>query len=167
MKTNQEETDTILIHQVAAMGPGKAVVVSDDTDVFVFLLHFISTGDIKANVLMQPTLADSDKVNDITATYHKHISIMPNTLAAHALSGCDKVGSYFGIGTPTVIKALKNNTMSLASIGELSSFLQLCETEGTNLLLSCHKQAKVNSLTKARRKVWEYHLSQNNTSAPK
>lgn len=40
-------------------------------------------------------------------------------------------------------------------------------TEGTNLLLSCWKQTKVNSLMETRRKVWRYHVSQNNTSAPK
>ena len=132
---NQE----ILIHQVAAMGPGKAVVISDDTDMFVLLLDFIATDDMKANVLMQPTSADSEKVIDITATYYKHISVMPNNLAAHALSGCDTVGSYFGTGKPTVIKALKNNTMSLALIGELNSSTQLCETEETNLLLFCYQ----------------------------
>ena len=77
------------------MGPGKAVVISDDTDVFVLLLHFISTGDIKANVLMQPTSTDSDKVIDITTTCHAHISIMPNILAAHTLAGCETMGSYF------------------------------------------------------------------------
>ena len=48
------------------------------TDVLQLLLHFISTGDIKANVLVQRTSADSDKIIDITATYHKHISIIPN-----------------------------------------------------------------------------------------
>ena len=79
------------------MGPGKAVVISDDTDVFVLLLHLISTGDIKAKVLMQPTSASSDKLIDITATYYKHITIMPNIFPAHALSGCDTVGSYFGL----------------------------------------------------------------------
>ena len=135
LKTNQEESNTILIHQVAAMGPGKVVVISDDTDVFVLPLHYISTGDIKVNVLMQLTSADSDKVMDITATYHKYISFTPNTLAAHTLSGCDTVDSCYVIGKPTVIKALKNNTMSFPSIGELNSSVQL--TEGANLLLSC------------------------------
>lgn len=76
----------------------------------------------------------------ITATYNERISIMPSILAAHVLFGCNIVSSNFGIGKPTVIKALKNNTVSLASIGESNSSLQLCETEGTNLLLSCYKQ---------------------------
>ena len=149
------------------MGRGKAVVISDDTDVFVLLLHFISTGDIKAKVLMQPTSANADKVIGIAATYHKHISIMPNILPAHALPRCDTVGSYFGIGKPTIIEPLKSNATFLTSIGELTSSLQLCETEGTNLLLSCFKQAKVNSLMETRMKVWKYHASKNNTSALK
>ena len=113
--------DTILIHEVVRIGPGKTAAISDDTDVFVLLLHFIFSGDIKANLLMHATFADSDKVIDITATYHKYISIMPNILTAHALSGCNTVGSYLGVGKPAVVKALKNITMSLASIGELNS----------------------------------------------
>lgn len=53
LKKKQKETNTILIHQVAAMGPG--VVISEDT------MHFISTANIKANVLIQLTPVDSDK----------------------------------------------------------------------------------------------------------
>ena len=94
----QEEADTILIHQVTVMGPGKAVVICDDTDVFVLLLHFVHTGDIKAHVVMQPTSLDSNYITDINATCEKHKVIVPNILAAHALSGCDTVGSYFDIG---------------------------------------------------------------------
>ena len=33
LKTNQEEADTILVHQVYRMGNGEAVVVADDADV--------------------------------------------------------------------------------------------------------------------------------------
>ena len=36
LMTTQEEADTILIHQVSVMGPGKAVVNCDNTDVFIF-----------------------------------------------------------------------------------------------------------------------------------
>lgn len=43
------------------MGPGMAVVISDDTDVFVLLLYFIPTANMKKNVLMQPISANSDK----------------------------------------------------------------------------------------------------------
>ena len=42
------------------MGPGMAAVISDDTDVFVLLLYFIPTANMKKNVLMQSTSANSD-----------------------------------------------------------------------------------------------------------
>ena len=55
LMTTQEEANAILIRQVSVMSRGKAVVICDDTDVFALLLHFVSTGDIKAHVLMQST----------------------------------------------------------------------------------------------------------------
>lgn len=77
------------------MGPGMAAVISDDTDLFVLLLYFIPTANMKKNVLMQSTSASD------CCTYHEHISTMSNNLAANALSGCDTVSSCFGIGKPT------------------------------------------------------------------
>ena len=38
LKSTQEEADTILVHQVSLLGPAKAIVIADDTDVFVLLL---------------------------------------------------------------------------------------------------------------------------------
>ena len=102
----QEEADTILSYQVSVLGPGKTVVICNDTDVFVLHLHFVSTGDSKAHVLMQSTSLESINVIDINATFEKHVAIVPNILAAHALSGCDTVGIYFAIGKATVIKVL-------------------------------------------------------------
>ena len=40
MKTMQEEADTIIVQQIADVKPKKALVVANDTDVFVLLLHF-------------------------------------------------------------------------------------------------------------------------------
>ena len=68
LEDKPKREDTISIYQFATMVPGNAVVISEDTDVFVLLLNFISTGDIETNVLMQPTSADCDEVIDIAAT---------------------------------------------------------------------------------------------------
>ena len=108
------------------MGPGKAVVICDDTDVFVLLLHFVHTGDIKAHVVMQPTSLDSNYITDINATCETH-KVVPNILAAHALSGCDTVGSYFDIGKPTVVKVLNKQKVSLSSIGNLTVSFTGCK----------------------------------------
>lgn len=42
LNTTQSEAYTILIHQVAAMGPGKVQVIPDDTNLFVLLLQFFT-----------------------------------------------------------------------------------------------------------------------------
>lgn len=47
---------------MAEMGLRKVLVISDDRNISVLLLHFLYTGDMKANVFMQPTLAESGKV---------------------------------------------------------------------------------------------------------
>ena len=37
MKTMQEEADTMIVHQLADVRPKKALVIADDTDIFVLL----------------------------------------------------------------------------------------------------------------------------------
>ena len=135
-RTTHEEADTILIHQVAVTNLQKSVVISDDTDVFVLLLHFSFTGDIKGQVYMQPTSNESSiNVIDINATYEKHKTIARNVLAAHALSGCDTVGTTFGIGKVTVVKSLNSKDLSLLSIGDLSRTFEDCVSEGTHFFM--------------------------------
>lgn len=83
------------------------VVVADDTDVFVLLLHFRHYGLIKAgNIYMESPLRGRAVV-DIDMTIQTNLSIMPGLLAAHALSGCDTVASLFGIGKGVVLKVLR------------------------------------------------------------
>ena len=108
--------DTILIHRLSVVNPDKAVVLSDDTDVFILLIHFLYTGDLTTQVYMQSTSYDPNTVIDINKTYEEHIDVVPNILAAHALSGCDTVGAYFGIGKSTVVKTLKNSYLLTLSV---------------------------------------------------
>ena len=168
LQTTQEEADTIVIHQLVASAPRKAIVVADDTDIFVLLLHFIFTGDIKSQVYMQPTNKESSAhIIDIDATYQSHSKIMPNILVAHGISGCDTVGSYFGIGKKTVIKVLETKDVTLSSIGNLDEPLENCVKEGTQFLLHCYGQKKVTTLNDARKKMWKYAISKNKSVAPK
>ena len=48
LQTTQEEAETIVIHHSATPAATKAIIVADDSDVFVLLLHFTFTGDIKS-----------------------------------------------------------------------------------------------------------------------
>ena len=47
---------------------------------------------------------------DIKGTVKKHAKIVKELLPAHAISGCDTVGAYHGIGKGTVVKMLKLGT---------------------------------------------------------
>ena len=42
MATTQEEADTIIIQQLARLRYGTALVVADDTDIFLLLLNFVN-----------------------------------------------------------------------------------------------------------------------------
>ena len=46
---------------------------------------------------MFPTVSERDVI-DINASVLKHEDVVLNVLAAHALSGCDIVAAYTGIG---------------------------------------------------------------------
>ena len=92
------------------------VVVADDTDVFALLLHYRHIGMIKgSNVYMQSPLRGR-AVIDIDATIQNNKSIIPVLLAAHALSGCDVVASYFNIGKGVALKVLKAGMQTKYSI---------------------------------------------------
>ena len=45
---------------------------------------------------------------DIKDTVIEHRNIIPDLLAVHALSGCDTIACYFGIGKGTMLKHLKH-----------------------------------------------------------
>ena len=77
--TTHEEADTIIIRQVALLTEGTAIVVADDTDVFLLLLHFCNTKDITCHVLVASPISGSTV---IAATVDKHKCIIPNLLAA-------------------------------------------------------------------------------------
>ncbi len=49
MKSTQEEADTMIVQQVADVKANKVLVVADDTDIFVLLLHFCCQGYIPAS----------------------------------------------------------------------------------------------------------------------
>ena len=90
MKTMQEEADPMIVQQVGDVKPKKTLVVADDTDVFVLLLHFCCKEDIPAStfVLMVSPIHGRSMI-DINGTVKQHCDIISNLLAAHGLTGCD------------------------------------------------------------------------------
>ena len=80
--THHEEADTILIQHLKLTQPKRAVVLADDTDIFVLLLHFIHTGDLKSEVVMQSPKRSSRPIDvNATATADENQSVLPDILA--------------------------------------------------------------------------------------
>ena len=90
---HNEESGVIMVRQVAKLAPSGTTsmsVVSDDSDVFILLLHFYAQLGLINSLLMEAT--DSDRtLFDIPATEKKHADLIPNLLAMHWLSGCETV----------------------------------------------------------------------------
>jgi len=79
--------------------------VADDTDVFLLLLYYCNKGDITCKVLMT---IEGRSFLDIKAPVETHKQVIPDLLAAHALTGCDTVASSHGIGKMTALKVLRS-----------------------------------------------------------
>ena len=71
---------------------GTVVVVAEYTDVFILLLYHYLQENLTCPLFMTPPIQQR-AVIDIKATVHVQHSIIPNLLAANALSGCDTVPS--------------------------------------------------------------------------
>ena len=86
MKTKQEEADVMVVHQVEEVKANKVLVVADDTDIFVLLLHFCCQGDIPASTsdLMVSPIRGRVVIY-INATVYPHRDIIPDLLATHGL----------------------------------------------------------------------------------
>ena len=113
LKTTHEEADVIIPQQMVyaiSQGAKTIIVICDDTDVFVHLLHYYLLRKLTCCLLMEGTSAAERTVIDRAATMKKHAAIIPQLLAAHALSGCDTVARLSGLGKATVIKHLQKGT---------------------------------------------------------
>ena len=94
LKTTHEEADVIIPQQVVAladMGCKTINVICDDTDVFVLLAHYFAKESLSVLLIMESTSRYRSSI-DIVATVVKHSGIVPQFIAAHAVSGCDTVG---------------------------------------------------------------------------
>ena len=94
----------------ACSGMSPINIISDDTAVLLILCHHLHacTGGIPVDVKLTMELcSDSLSVIDVNDVIRKHAAIVGNLLAAHALTLCDTVSSFEGIGKTTVMKKLQ------------------------------------------------------------
>ena len=79
LENTQEEADTIILHQLAAVKPQSAIIVADDTDVFVLLCHFCHLGMITSQVWMVSPIKGRSVI-DINVSVTNNDEIMSDLL---------------------------------------------------------------------------------------
>ena len=143
-------------------------MVADDTDIFVLLFHFCCQGDIpvSTSVLMVSPIRGR-AVIDINATVDLHRDIIPDRLAAHGLTGCDTVATYFGILNAAALKVLTSGVHALTYVGNTSRILSEITAQATPFILACYAQTKCTSLTGARQIMWANKVGQRVAGAQK
>ena len=96
---------------------------------------------------------------DVNATVDLHRDIIPYLLAAHGLTGCDTVATYFRIGKAAALTVLTSGMHVLTYVGDTSRILSEVTVQATPSVLECHGLAKCTSLTGAHQKMWANKLS--------
>lgn len=123
---------------------------------FAYKVHNFSGGRINM---------ERDKIKNVNPQNDIVIDLLP----AHAISGCDTVASYFGIGKGSVIKTLKAG-YHLTSIGNVLAPFQQLSSEATNFVSACYGIPDSISMSHTRLVVWgkkngKGHLSSPNLAA--
>ncbi|KAG0714433.1 hypothetical protein GWK47_014176 [Chionoecetes opilio] len=168
MNTTHEEADIIIVQQMlmaAKEKPTSFTVLSDDTDVFVLLLHYYLEDSLKFMVGMKSPIKDRAIV-DIGKTVEKHIDIIPEILAAHALSGCDTIACCFGIGKSPVLKVVRSGLL-LSLLGQIDASLPSVTQQATKFMTACYGQNNSDTMSNARLSAWAAKTGKGYTSTPK
>ena len=96
-----------------------------------------------------------------------HIEIIPQLPAIHALTGCDTVSTYKGIGKITALKVAKTNEYPLLSVGEVGSDIESITEESTKFIAKCYGVENVRDISDARVRVWSRKAGKSIATSPK
>ena len=89
---------------------------------------------------MESTSSDRTLL-DIGSSTRNHSSIISQLPAAHALTGCDTVAQYIGIGKINAIKYL-NSGYSLHNLGDMQAGWDDVVSEATAFISACYGSNK-------------------------
>ena len=109
VKTTHEDTYVIIPHQVVALadvGCKTINVICDEHRCVCTTRPLLCRGkSVRRHPIMDPTSRSRSSI-DIGTTVTKHSGIVPQLIAAHAVSGCDTVGCYHSSRKTNVVKLL-------------------------------------------------------------
>ncbi len=105
---------------------------------FVLLAHYFVEESLSVSLIMESTSRSRSSI-DIGAIVAKHSGIVPQLIAEHAVSGCDTVGCYHGIGKTKVVKALSAG-IALNHLGDPKASLDDVMKESAHFIGTCYGQ---------------------------
>ena len=128
------------------------------THVFVLLTHYFAEESLSVSLIMESTSRSRSSI-DIGATVTKHSGIVPQLIAVQAVSGCDTVGCYHGIGNTKVVKALSAG-IELNHLGDPKASFNDAMKESTHFIGACYGQKcdPSDTMSSIRYKVWVSHI---------
>ena len=138
-------------------------VISDDTDVFVLLLHHYQMAGLEVPLTMESPSKERE-ILGIKLTQAKHKEIVTNLLPAHAISGCDTVACYLGIGKGKG-KHLKEGC-DLSAIGNVDAPLQQVIDQATRFISAYYDMKDSTDMSHTRPLVWGKTNGKGHSSSP-
>ena len=166
LKTQHEEANLIVVQQAYQKVDHQVDIVSvicNDTDVLVLLPYFYWILDLSSTMYMQSTSTERDILH-VRETVRSNEDIVHFLVAAHFLSGCNTVASYYGLGKMTVVKRLKHGK-KLSLFGQLDSNIDDVVKEATLFISDCYGFQQ-ESMTKCRIMSWYTKTSKTRKTAP-
>ena len=152
-------------HITAVSGHIGANLSADDMDIFNLLLHDWHQGHISCKVLLISPI-QGQAVLDIYAAVEKHQVILPDMLANHALTACDTVASYFGIGNGVGLKIMWTGKYKLDLLGMIDGDVPFSD-QARKFMLACCGQVNCTSFTEARQRAWSFKVGRSKACVPK
>jgi len=167
-----EEADVIMAYhmmQEAEAGHSPISVVSDDTDVFLILVHHLHAHVNSLPHNIQVTMegcSRSHAIIDVNKIVQQHNAVIPNLLGVHALSGCDTVSSFAGIGKATVFKRLMTFTDNLR-LGDQSASLDEVTESCLRFVATLYGKEQETSLNSMRANIFKRKIAGQRHIPPK
>ena len=157
LKTTHEYAYVIIPQQVVALADMRCRtinIICDDTDVSVLLAHYLAVESLSVSLITESTSRSRSSI-DIGETVAKHPGVVPQLIAAHAVSGCDTIGCYHGIGKTKVVKVMSAG-IELNHLGDPKASLDDVMKESTHFIGACYGQKcdPSDTMSSIRYKVW-------------
>jgi hypothetical protein len=168
LETKHEEADHIIIQQVMICAQSSEqtgiTVISNDTDVFVLLLHYCHKVGIKHCITMESPIKDRATI-DISKTVEKHTDIIGEILPVYALTGCHTVACCYGVGKGTALKVLKAGIHSLALLGQVDVPIESVIHQANAFMSANYGCSSSKLMPKTRLRLWASKTGSASSSA--